>query len=420
MTPETTTLRCPNCHSEIPLSAAMDARMREEIARRIAVESDRQRREYEQKVRELGTRETTLRERELTIEREVAERAEKQRAVLTAEIRKSIQADQDAQFTNTQRELIETKAKLKEFATIELQLRAEKQRLVEEREQLDLQRARQIDAERDQIRAAARKQTEEEYLLKLAEKEKQIEDMARQASELKRRSEQGSQQAQGEALELSLESSLRDAFPSDEILPVPKGIAGGDLIQRVMDSRQRACGAILWETKRTKAWSDGWIAKLRDDQLAARADVCAIVTIALPRDAGPLTERDGVWITTPALAIALAAMLRATLLEVSGVRRAQEGRNEKVTALYDYLSGGEFKRRVQTIVDAFVAQRDALDQERRAMTKIWSQREKQLTRAITNAAEMYGELAAIVDRPLPAIESLDLRALPAPAADDLP
>ena len=83
--------------------------------------------------------------------------------------------------------------------------------------------------------------------------------------------------------ELALEGLLRQKFPRDAFDPVPKGEFGGDLIQHVVGPTGQICGSILWEAKRTKNWSDGWLAKLREDQRAAKADVALLVSHALPK-----------------------------------------------------------------------------------------------------------------------------------------
>tara|TARA_Y100000588_G_C14077444_1_gene848570 strand:+ start:669 stop:1058 length:390 start_codon:yes stop_codon:yes gene_type:complete len=129
-----------------------------------------------------------------------------------------------------------------------------------------LEITRRIDQEREQIRKQAIQLAQEQNELKQAEKDQMITGLRKQIDELKFRVEQGSRQIQGEVQEIALENLLANAFPSDVIEPVAKGIRGADVIQRVFDHHGHNCGAILWESKRTKSWSNKWLSKAIDDQ----------------------------------------------------------------------------------------------------------------------------------------------------------
>ena len=250
--------------------------------------------------------------------------------------------------------------------------------------------------------------------LKEAEKDKLIKDLTTQIGDLKRKSEQGSQQLQGEILEIQLEDLLARTFPHDSIDEVPKGIKGADVLQNVYDATGNRCGAILWESKRTKSWSDKWLPKLRDDQRAAKAEIAAIISIELPKDVSTFSNIDGVWVTNWSCTIGLATALRSSLIEVAHAKQALDGQQGKMDLLYSYLSGSEFRHRVEGIVEAFVTMKTGLDKEKRAMERIWSEREKQLDRAIRQTAGLHGDLSGIIGQALPAIEQLELPALESP------
>ena len=142
--------------------------------------------------------------------------------------------------------------------------------------ELDLTIEKRVQGSLTEIRQKAKIEAEEGLKLKVAEKGQQIASMQRQIEELKRKAEQGSQQLQGEVLELQLEATLRAHFLQDVIEPVGKGEFGGDVLQRVIGPAGQPCGTILWETKRTKNWSGGWLAKLRGDQRAAAAELAVL------------------------------------------------------------------------------------------------------------------------------------------------
>jgi hypothetical protein len=271
-----------------------------------------------------------------------------------------------------------------------------------------LEVVRKMDAEREKVKQDALEKFGEEHRLKDAEKDKVIQDLKAALEDAKRKAEQGSMQTQGEVLELDLENVLKTAFPFDEIEPVPKGIKGADVVQRVFDSNHRLCGVILWEAKRTKNWSDGWIQKLRDDQGEIGADVAVIVTEAMPKDIDDFGLFNAVWVARFNLAIGLATALRVHLMEVAFARLSAVGKNEKMEALYQYLSGPEFRQKVQAIVEAFTVMQAQLDKEKRAMNKIWKEREKQIQRIMSSTTGMYGDMRGIMGASLPEVEVLEL------------
>ena len=306
-------------------------------------------------------------------------------------------------------EQLEEKTKnLKEAQRQELELRKRQRELVEKEEKLELELSRKIDAERQKIIQKTSKEFEETHRLKDAEKDKQLDDMKKQIDELKRKSEQGSQQMQGEVLELELEESLKEEFPFDVIEPVAKGVKGGDIIQTVKTQSGRICGKILWETKRTKNWSDSWIQKLKDDQRDAKADLAILVSETLPKGFHHFRLISGVWVTDILSAVSLALALRVVLIQVARERETQVGKKEKMEIAYNYLTGQEFRNRVEAIVESFTAMKADLEAERRAMLKIWAKREKQIERVISNAAGMHGDLQEIAGSSLPTIKMLEL------------
>ena len=209
---------------------------------------------------------------------------------------------------------------------------------------------RKLDAEREKLKEEIEKRLNEQHRFKDLEKEKLIEAMKNQIEELKRKAEQGSQQLQGEVLEIELEELLNKNFPYDTIMPVPKGLRGADVIQNVCTPSGQQCGTIIWESKRTKAWSDAWIDKLKEDQREAKSDIAVIVSIALPKDMTGIGQINGVWVTDFTLAIGLAEALRVTLIEVAKTKTSAEGKSSKMEMLYEYLSGPEFRQQIEGIV----------------------------------------------------------------------
>ena len=205
-----------------------------------------------------------------------------------------------------------------------------------EQRTLILKRHGKLDAERHKIQEEASKRADEQYQLKLAEKEKQIQDAKKANEELKRKLEQGSQQAQGEVLELQLEEMLRSAFPMDHIEPVPKGVNGADVIHKVLTRSGRLCGTIVWESKRTKAWSDGWLQKLKDDQRKLTAEIAVLVSEALPKDCEHIHSHERHLGSHAAVRDQFGAALRMQLLQSRApeqLRRAQSRNRKSSTSM---------------------------------------------------------------------------------------
>jgi len=345
-----------------------------------------------------------LLEDEDKIKQEAKKEAEVELGLKIAEINKKLD-DADKQIK-------EKDEKLKEAEDKELQLRKERRELEESKEKLKLEVARKVDEGREQIRISAIESAEEEYKLKFKDKDKIIGDMKKQIEVLKRKAEQGSQQAQGEVLELELEEILNSNFPQDNIKPVPKGKEGADVIQEVINQSGHQCGTIIWESKRSKVWSDTWINKLRDDQREAKADIAVLVSTILPKNCKILSSINGVWVVGCELIYGLATVLRSSLIQVYSTRMAAVGKGEKMEILYNYLSGPEFKQKVEGIMEAFIGLQEDLNQEKRAMNRIWSKRQKLLDRVINNTSTMVGDMQGIIGASMLQIKALNFKSLP--------
>lgn len=304
--------------------------------------------------------------------------------------------------------LAEQQRKVQIAHEAELALRKDKAALEERQLELDLEVARKIDAEKQRLEEGIRKAVSEEQSLRVKEKDKQIEDLKTLIDQMKRKSEQGSQELQGEVLELGVEAALARQFPFDRVAPVAKGTAGADLVQTVCNNAGQPCGTIVWEAKWTKNWSPAWIAKLKHDQRAIGANLAVLVSVALPEGFEEFGSVDGVWVSSLRAWPALAVALREQILQVAFARAASEGRHEKMEMLYRYLAGDPFRHKIQGIVEAFTALQDQLNRERRAMEKQWKEREKQIERVVLNTVGMYGEMRGIVGTSLPEIPALEL------------
>jgi len=418
------TIICPKCKNEIKLNESLAAPL---------IESTK--REYEarlvQKDTDIASRQKALQEREDALSKakesldiQVAEKLKLERAKIAAEESKkaklalSTDLEQKArEITDLQEVLKAREGKLAEAQKAQVELIKQKRELDDAKRELDLTVEKRIQEGLSATRQQARKEAEDELRLKVAEKEQTITSMQKQIEDLKRRAEQGSQQIQGEVQELELEALLRAKFPRDTIDPVQKGEFGGDAMQRVVGPLGQVCGTILWESKRTKNWSDSWLAKLRDDQRTAKAEIAVLISQVLPKGVENFDLVDGVWVAHPRVAIPVGTMLRQSLVELATARQASEGQQTKMEILYSYLTGPRFRQRVQAIVEAFSNMKEDLDKERKVITKQWAKRDEQIERVMQATVGMYGDMQGIAGKTLQEIDGLEIKNLSAPPAN---
>lgn len=385
-------IKCPSCGHEFELSATLAAPL---------VAEARARADEQATLRIAGARKQ--------IEEEERARALDLAAAQLAEARARA-AQAEAQALDAQNRVAATDRKLTEAQAAQAAALRKERELDDARRELELTIERRTTEGLARERTAAEQAVEERMRGQVAERDQTIASMARTVEDLRRKAEQGSQQTQGEVQELALEAALRAAFPLDSIEPVGKGVSGGDCVHVVSGG----AGRILWESKRTKAWSDGWLPKVRDDGRAAMADVLVIASAVMPQGVDAFGQVDGVWVCLPKHAVPLAAALRHALASVAEARKAGENVETKAGLVYSYLVGPKFKSRVSAIVEAFTTMREDLDAERRAIGKQWAKREAQIERVLTGTVGMYGDLQAIAGRSLDEIEGLELRAIAGP------
>lgn len=298
----------------------------------------------------------------------------------------------------------QNKKLLEQLSTLMTQLRESKK----ERDEAKLEMQKKLIEEENKIKLDERKKAEEEQRSKISELQKQLLDVSKANDELRRKINQGSQQTQGEAFELEFEKTLKQEFPNDEISEVAKGTKGGDIVQTVCDRNGNNCGKILWEMKNTKTWSELWIDKLKSDQRAAVADYAVLVSETTPEEIDSARFYKNIWVTKRNFVIGLACALRLNLIQIAMAKRASEGKNGKSELLFSYLSGTEFRLRIEAIIDAFTNMQMEIEKEKRYFFNKWARDEKNIRQVIDNTYGMHGELKGIVGNSLPQIKGLDV------------
>ncbi|MFW3146338.1 MAG: DUF2130 domain-containing protein [Thermoplasmatota archaeon] len=369
-------------------------------------------RELEEEDLKLRKKERELQDRERDIERKLEEQIEGERLKIREEVEKKAGEKLSIEMRDLQERLKEKEESIEKMRQEELSLR-KKQRELEDREkQLQIEMERRMDTERKKIEEKTMESLQEEYRHKDMEREKTINDLREQIEIMKRRAELGSQQLQGEVLELELEEELARSFPFDDIEEVKKGVRGADILQKVRTNTGFHCGTILWETKRAKDWSAKWISKLKDDMKEAKADIAVLCTTELPKEVDKFSLSGDVVVTSTIYALPVAALIRDQVLRISRERSIMKDYSDKKDLLYTYLTGSEFRQSVEGIVDAFVEMKGDLDSEKRALEKHWAVREKQILRALSNLSSIYGSMQGLAGASLPSIRNLEIERIP--------
>ena len=412
-------IKCPHCSQSFEPTEAFKHELEETVLK----EAQAKHREEIEKVRkdaeEAGAKE--LKERAEEQQKMVEDLKEKQRKLdeehkieleetiksVNEKARVEAMEKSGKELKDKEEQILALRKRAEQAEEQELQIRKEKRSLEEAKRKFELDKQRQLDEERDNIRVEAKKEAEESMSLNLAQEKKKNDDAQKQILELQRKLQQGSQQAQGEVMELELEALLRREFPSDKITEVKKGQRGADVVQEVVDKRGRNCGVILWESKNAK-WSQTWVGILKENQRQAKAQLAVLVATDTPAEVESFVYRDGIWIATRKMALPLALALRFDMVRVTHEKAINVNKSEKAEVLYQYITSTEFKHRVEAIVETYSDMQNAIEQEKRWFTAKWAKQEKQIRRVVDNTIGMRADLEGLVGNVLPAVDFLEL------------
>ena len=366
---------CPHCGKKLELSKALKLQIERDIVSR---ESEKHRLELEEAKKEALEKAATKARKEFEFQLK--------------------QAKEDSIAKEEQ-----NKKLLEQLTQLTIQLRESKK----EKDEAKLEMQKKLMEEEDKIALVERKKAEEEQRSKVLELQKQLMDVSKANDELRRKINQGSQQTQGEAFELEFEKMLKHEFPNDQITEIVKGAKGGDIVQQVLDRNGNNCGKILWEMKNTKTWSELWVDKLKGDQRKAVADYAVLISEAVPQDLDSARFYKNIWVTKRSFVIGLASALRLNLIQIAMAKRALDGKKGKSDLLFSYLSGTEFRLRIEAIVDAFTNMQVEIEKEKRYFSNKWARDEKNIRQVIDNTYGMHGDLKGIVGNTLAQIKGLD-------------
>lgn len=392
----TTLIKCPQCAHEFQPTDAVRA----EVENQLRAQMKDWQKKKEDEFR------TQLQQKEDEIHKFVADERKKFTAQVEEQVKKKLESDYETQMKFLQQQNADNEAKLIEARKKELDFLRKEQEILNREKELELEMQKRLNEEATRLTQDIRKQEEERNQMRFKEYEKQLEDQKKLVEEMRRKAEQRSMQLQGEVQELALEELLRGTFVFDDISEVGKGVRGADCIQTVRNNLGQECGKIIYESKRTKDFSADWIDKLKADMRGQGAEIAVLVTQAMPKDMDCFGEMNGVWVCSFSEVKAVAQLLRDTVIRVYGVAKSQENKGDKMTLLYNYLTGSEFTEQWKAIREGFMSMKISIQKERDAMERIWKAREKQLEKILLSSAHIRGSIDGIAG-----MDSIDMNLL---------
>jgi hypothetical protein len=406
-------IKCPNCGTSIDVQDILAHQLEEEIKQKYQSQLADENKRFEQEQIKLNKEKEEFEQKKKQENELFQERLERQlkedRKTIEEKLKIKFQEEQSEQFQSLQKELNEKSEQIKELNRTKAEIEKLKREKAELKEEIEAETQKKLNElliiERDKIK----KSEEDKNELKFKELQKQLEDQKKLTEEMKRKQEQGSMQMQGEVQELAIEEWLASQFPLDTIEEIKKGARGGDCIQIVNTRTRQNCGKIYYESKRTKDFQPSWIEKFKADMREKGADIGVLVTEAMPSDFERMGIKDGIWICTYEEFKGLCSVLRESVIQLSLAISSQENKGDKMHMLYDYLTSNNFRMQIEAIVEGFSSMKIALDSEKRAMQRIWKEREKQIEKVITNTIDMHSSIKGIAGNAIQTVKALEFQ-----------
>lgn len=405
-------IKCPNCGTDIDVNDILSHQLEEEIRQKYQAQLAEEKQKYQKEMEVLNSAKEEFEQRKKKENELFQERLEKQlkdeRIAIESKLRTKLSEEQAEQFKLLQDELNQKSEQVKELNRTKAEIERLKREKEEAKELAEAEAQKKLNEQLQAEKEKIRKSEEEKNELKMRDLQKQLDDQKRLTEEMKRKQEQGSMQLQGEVQELAIEEWLQTQFPLDSIEEIKKGARGGDCIQTVNTFAQQNCGKIYYESKRTKDYQPSWIEKFKADMREKGADIGVLVTEAMPTDMERMGLRDGVWVCSYEEFKGLCGVLRESIIQVSTALGSQVNKGDKMQLLYDYLTSNSFRMQVEAIVEGFTSMKTALESEKRAMQRIWKEREKQIEKVINNTIDMHASIRGIAGNAIQAVKALEL------------
>lgn len=405
-------IKCPNCGTDINVNNILSHQLEEEIRQKYQAQLTEEKQKYQKEKDALNNEKEEFEKQKKQDKALFEERLEKQlkeeRIAIETKLKSKLSEEQADQFKLLQDELNQKSEQVKELNRTKAEIERLKREKEEAKELAEAEAQKKLNEQLLTEKEKIRKSEEEKNELKMRDLQKQLDDQKRLTEEMKRKQEQGSMQLQGEVQELAIEEWLQTQFPLDSIEEIKKGARGGDCIQTVNTFAQQNCGKIYYESKRTKDFQGSWIEKFKADMREKAADIGVLVTEAMPSDMERMGLRDGIWVCTYEEFKGLSGVLRESIIQVSTALGSQVNKGDKMQLLYDYLTSNSFRMQVEAIVEGFSSMKSALESEKRAMQRIWKEREKQIDKVINNTIDMHASIRGIAGNAIQAVKALEL------------
>jgi hypothetical protein len=409
---EQSSIQCPNCGTPIDVNDVLKHQLEDSIRKEFQQKATIQNRELELKNEQLDKAKAEFEAKKKQENELFAERLEREKKTAEKEISEKLKAKLEEENKDRlllmEKELSEKSEKIRELNKMEGEIAKLQREKLEMKDAIQAEAEKQLNTQLALEREKIRKQEDDKNELKFKELQKQLEEQKKLTEEMKRKQEQGSMQLQGEVMELAIEEWLANNFPLDSIDEVKKGANGADCLQIVNTREHQNCGSIYYESKRTKAFQPSWIEKFKNDIRTKRANIGVLVTEVMPNGMERMGMRDGIWICTYEEFKGLSAVLRQSLIQINQAVQAQENKGDKMSMLYDFLTSNEFRLQIEGIVEGFTQMQSDLDSEKRAMQRIWKQREKQIEKVVHNTLGMYGSIRGIAGNAVQSVRALEL------------
>ncbi|MFZ2283544.1 MAG: DUF2130 domain-containing protein [Lutibacter sp.] len=408
-----TQIKCPNCGTSIDVQDILSHQLEEEIKQKYQSQIAEEKKKYAAEFEGLNKAKEDFEQKKKQENALFQERLETQlkqeKKTIEEKVKAKLKEEQSEQFDALQKELNEKSEQIKELNRTKVEIEKLKREKAELKEAIEAESQKKLNeiliAEKEKIR----KIEEDKNELRFKELQMQLEAQKRLTEEMKRKQDQGSMQMQGEVQELAIEEWLAVKFPLDTIEEIKKGARGGDCIQIVHTRTEQNCGTIYYESKRTKDFQPSWIEKFKADIRDRGANIGVLVTEVMPSDMDRLGLKDGIWICNYEEFKGLCAVLRESIIQVSTAISTQENKGDKMDMLYDFLTSSTFRMQIEAIVEGFTSMKIALDGEKRAMQRIWKEREKQIEKVVTNTIDMYGSIRGIAGNAIQSVKALELQ-----------
>ncbi|MFW5700338.1 MAG: DUF2130 domain-containing protein [Cyclobacteriaceae bacterium] len=403
-------ISCPKCNHQFNAEDALNQQLTLKLNQQLEGRLKEIQTTYQEKEDKLRKFQYKLQQEQAQLDDKVKQMLQSKEAAFKQELKAKLLQENAEEMKAMQQKLEEKRQLLKQSRAKELEVEQLKSKLLEEKENAELELQKRLNNERQKLNQSIQERITQEFELKLKDKEHDLETYKKQVNELKRKMEQGSMQKQGEVQELAIQEYLCQLFPIDEIREVAKGVRGADVIHVVRNEAAKVIGSILYESKRTKAFNQEWVQKIKNDQIAAGANLAVIVTEALPEEQCKLTQIDGVWICDFPTFKWLSLVLRQELMSLSEVVTSQKNKGSKMEMLYGYLTGADFKNQIIAIVNSFESLIQMKTKERGMMERIWKERRKHLERIYIQTNNFYGSIKGITGNSLPDLTMPELPA----------